>query len=71
VDRGQGFRRPLPAGALRSTTCDGSGPASTQASTWWRLGERPDLLLLADKGYLSAELDEYLYARGADLLHRD
>jgi hypothetical protein len=32
------------------------------------LAERPDLLLLADKGYISAELDEYLHARGADLL---
>ena len=32
------------------------------------LAERPDLLLLADKGYISAELDDYLHARGADLL---
>ncbi|MGY1620560.1 IS982 family transposase [Geodermatophilus sp. SYSU D00691] len=32
------------------------------------LAERPDLLLLADKGYASAELDDYLHARGADLL---
>jgi hypothetical protein len=35
------------------------------------LAERPDLLLLADKGYTSAELDEYLHARGADLFRRD
>jgi hypothetical protein len=32
------------------------------------LADRPDLLLLADKGYISAELDDYLHARGADLL---
>ncbi len=32
------------------------------------LADRPGLLLLADKGYVSAELDEYLHARGADLL---
>ena len=32
------------------------------------LAERPRLLLIADKGYISAELDEYLHARGADLL---
>ena len=32
------------------------------------LAERPGLLLLADKGYISAELDDYLHARGADLL---
>jgi hypothetical protein len=30
--------------------------------------ERPGLLLIADKGYTSAELDDYLHARGADLL---
>jgi hypothetical protein len=35
------------------------------------LAERPDLLLLADKGYTSAELDEYLHARGAGLLRGD
>jgi hypothetical protein len=35
------------------------------------LAERPDLLLPADTGYISAELDEYLHARGADLLRRD
>src|SRR3954452_14114071 len=34
--------------------------------TCW--AERPDLLLLADKGYISAELDDYLHARGAELL---
>ncbi len=32
------------------------------------LAARPGLLLLADKGYVSAELDDYLHARGADLL---
>ncbi|MGY1635015.1 IS982 family transposase [Geodermatophilus sp. SYSU D01186] len=32
------------------------------------LSARPGLLLLADKGYISAELDDYLHARGADLL---
>jgi hypothetical protein len=32
------------------------------------LAQRPGLLLLADKGYSSAELDDYLRARGADLL---
>ena len=32
------------------------------------LTERPGLLLIADKGYASAELDAYLHARGADLL---
>ena len=32
------------------------------------LAERSGLLLLADKGYISAELDDYLRARGADLL---
>jgi len=32
------------------------------------LTQRPGLLLLADKGYISAELDDYLHARGADLL---
>jgi Transposase DDE domain len=32
------------------------------------LAQRPGLLLLADKGYISAELDDYLHARGADLL---
>ncbi|SFL48504.1 hypothetical protein SAMN04488085_1124 [Geodermatophilus ruber] len=32
------------------------------------LTDRPHLLLLADKGYISAELDDYLHARGADLL---
>jgi hypothetical protein len=32
------------------------------------LTERPGLLLIADKGYTSAELDAYLHARGADLL---
>jgi hypothetical protein len=32
------------------------------------LAERPNLLLLADKGYISAELDDYLHARGTDLL---
>jgi hypothetical protein len=32
------------------------------------LDERPGLLLIADKGYISAELDDYLRARGAELL---
>ncbi|MGY1698490.1 IS982 family transposase [Geodermatophilus sp. SYSU D00766] len=32
------------------------------------LAARPGLLLIADKGYVSAELDDYLHARGADLL---
>ena len=32
------------------------------------LAARPGLLILADKGYVSAELDEYLHARGAELL---
>ena len=32
------------------------------------LAQRPGLLLIADKGYVSAELDDYLHARGADLL---
>ena len=32
------------------------------------LTQRPGLLLIADKGYTSAELDAYLHARGADLL---
>jgi hypothetical protein len=32
------------------------------------LTDRPGLLILADKGYVSAELDAYLHARGAKLL---
>jgi len=32
------------------------------------LTERPGLLLFADKGYVSAELDDYLHAHGAELL---
>ncbi len=32
------------------------------------LAKRPGLLLLADKGYVSAELDNYLHAHGAGLL---
>ncbi|WP_448624501.1 IS982 family transposase [Geodermatophilus sp. URMC 64] len=32
------------------------------------LAARPGLLLIADKGYISAELDDYLHRRGADLL---
>jgi hypothetical protein len=32
------------------------------------LADRPGLLLIADKGYVSAELDDYLGARGAELL---
>lgn len=32
------------------------------------LAERPGLLLLADKGYVSGELDDYLHARGVELL---
>jgi hypothetical protein len=32
------------------------------------LESRPGLLLIADKGYASAELDDYLRARGVDLL---
>lgn len=32
------------------------------------IAQRPGLLVLADKGYISAELDDYLHARGADLL---
>ncbi len=32
------------------------------------LADRPGLLLIADKGYVSAELDDYLRARGAELL---
>jgi hypothetical protein len=32
------------------------------------LAQRPGLLVIADKGYVSAELDDYLHARGADLL---
>ena len=32
------------------------------------LADRPGLLLIADKGYISAELDDYLHARGARLL---
>jgi hypothetical protein len=32
------------------------------------LADRPGLLLIADMGYASAELDDYLHARGADLL---
>jgi Transposase DDE domain len=32
------------------------------------LAARPGLLLIADKGYASAELDHYLHARGVDLL---
>jgi hypothetical protein len=31
------------------------------------LADRPGLLLIADKGYVSAELDDYLHARGAAL----
>jgi hypothetical protein len=32
------------------------------------LAARPGLLLIADKGYVSAELDTYLADRGAQLL---
>src|SRR4051794_4540110 len=32
------------------------------------LATRPGLLLIADKGYTSAELDNYLHTRGVDLL---
>jgi hypothetical protein len=32
------------------------------------LTARPGLLLIADKGYASAELDDYLHTRGVDLL---
>jgi hypothetical protein len=32
------------------------------------LAARPGLLLIADKGYASAELDDYLHARGVELL---
>ena len=32
------------------------------------LADRPGLLLLADKGYVSHELDDYLHARGAEVL---
>ena len=32
------------------------------------LAARPGLLLIADKGYASAELDDYLHVRGVDLL---
>jgi DDE family transposase len=32
------------------------------------LADRPGLLLIADKGYVSADLDDYLHARGAELL---
>lgn len=32
------------------------------------LTERPDLLIIADKGYISAELDTYLAERGVRLL---
>ena len=32
------------------------------------LAQRRGLLLIADKGYVSAELDDYLHARGAELL---
>jgi hypothetical protein len=32
------------------------------------LGARPGLLLIADKGYASTELDAYLHARGVELL---
>ena len=32
------------------------------------LAARPGLLLIADKGYVSAELDDYLHARGVELL---
>jgi hypothetical protein len=32
------------------------------------LDQRPGLLLIADKGYVSAELDDYLAAHGATLL---
>ena len=32
------------------------------------LTERPGLLLIADRGYRSLELEDYLHARGADLL---
>ena len=32
------------------------------------LAARPGLLLIADKGYASAELDNYLHTRGVDLL---
>jgi hypothetical protein len=32
------------------------------------LAARPGLLLIADKGYVSAELDDYLHRRGAELL---
>jgi hypothetical protein len=30
------------------------------------LAARPGLLLIADKGYISAKLDDNLHARGAD-----
>jgi hypothetical protein len=33
------------------------------------IAARPGLLLIADKGYTSAALEDYLHARGADLLH--
>jgi hypothetical protein len=32
------------------------------------LTAQPGLLLIADKGYASAELDDYLHARGVELL---
>jgi hypothetical protein len=32
------------------------------------LAARPGLLVIADKGYISADLDDYLHRRGADLL---
>jgi hypothetical protein len=32
------------------------------------LADRPGVLLIADKNYVSAELDDYLHAHGADLL---
>ena len=32
------------------------------------LTARPGLLIIADKGYASAELDDYLHARGVELL---
>ena len=53
---------------VRGASSVGEVRIASVAEAGQLLAQRPDLLLLSDKGYISAELDDYLHARGADLL---
>jgi hypothetical protein len=61
-----GCRSPGPSRTRNSTSGKSSSPCSS--TTPGLTADRPGLLVIGDKGYVSAELDAFLAARGVRLL---